>query len=165
MRRLLFISFLLLFFANHQVNAQIAPFHGTVEILEMGADSTFVFQVTCSTAKKSDLKTIAEKTALYALLFDGVEGVNNDEKIVKRNNRKYFENLFYNTDKHSPHNRFIEGAILEGDVTKLGNSEYQGTFNISVRYKALCREMKLQKLTEPDPALKENKQNEKTDFR
>lgn len=170
MRRLHLILFLLLFFVNHQVNAQITPFHGTVEIIEMGADSTFVFQVTSTQENKPSnryLKTIAEKTVLYALLFDGVEGVNNDEKIVYRFNRVYFENLFENNYYHI----FIHGTQILSKTklrkkdTHLKNKIWECSCNVAVKYKKLCREMKDQKFTDLDNELKRTEQNEKTDFR
>ena len=164
MKRLIVLSVLLLVFAGLSVNAQITPFRGDVEVIELSPDSTFVFQVTCSSLKKDELKTLAEKTVLYALLFDGVEGVNDDEKLVHRENRKYFENFFYTKDKLSPHQRFILGTQLEGKPAKQDNEEFKATFSVSVKYKALCREMRLQKLTDPNAVINKDVQNSSTNF-
>ena len=166
MKRLSILSVLLLLFAGIRVNAQVSELIGDVEVIELGADSTFVFQVTFnhSSSKANDLKTVAEKTVLYTLMFNGVEGVNNDEKLVYRENRKYFENFFNTKDKYSPHQRFIALSEMEGKAQKQDNSEFQATFTVSVRYKALRREIHLQKLHIPDPGLEKQQVQGPADF-
>lgn len=133
---LLFLSFPM-FVASAQVQRI-----GNVELIDMNDDSSLLtFTVEGIAARKADVDDSAMQTLFYKLFYEGVEGVNNDEKLIQHE-KKYWEEKFFAGKNNAPYHRFIKGIEQEGVTVKEGD-DYKGTFNIEIKYKALLKEMML----------------------
>ena len=107
------------------------------------------FQVQGIASKKSDTSISAKETVFHCLFDKGVEGFNNDEKIVETvtaKNKFYLEKFF--EGKNAPMNRFVSGVQQAGNPSKNESGMFSCTYIISVKYKALSRDLVQNKLRE-----------------
>ena len=88
-------------------------------------------------ANKKDVEQNAIEALFHALLFDGVEEVNDGIKLVGTDKPSY-TNAFFNTSKRCMN--YVVEIKESGKTKKIGNS-YQGTFDITVRLKALIKDV------------------------
>lgn len=126
---------------------------GTVELLEFD-DNLATFQVECQASKKGDVQLAAREFVFEKLFYEGVEGVNDDEKLINNlNNRnKFFLEKFFE-GKYAPMYRFIAGDTLLDQISKNSDGKFTGTYTIVVKYRLLVKELKLNRLiVEPQPA-------------
>lgn len=114
---------------------------GSVEILEIDG-TVATFQVEGIASKKDDT-LISAKETLFKCLFDkGVEGFNDDEKLVETENSKnkfYIEKFF--EGKNAPMNRFISGVQQMGKPVRNSSDMYSCIYTILIKYKALSRDL------------------------
>lgn len=156
MKKLVLISLLAIFFANYVSAQSYLQYKGEVEIIDVDEDGSKIrlqVEFTSVDAGTQHLARLAGQTALCELFFNGVEGVNNDEKLIRRDNIQFFEKFFRFDGKSSPHIRFIEGVQQVGKPKKTENKEFQVVYHVEVKYKALVNEMKLHKLSEADASI------------
>lgn len=116
---------------------------GQVELLEID-ETTATFHAEGFASKKKEVIEVAKKTVFHKLFHEGVEGFNEDKKLVENEN-KYWLETFFQGDK-APYHGFVKGAQLEGEVEELPTGEYHGFANVVVNYEALIRTLKINKL-------------------
>lgn len=116
---------------------------GQVELLEID-ETTATFRSEGFSAKKKDMIETAKKTVFYKLFYEGVEGFNEDKKLIENENL-YWEENFFKGDR-APYHAFVKGAQLGGEVEQLPTGEYHGFANVVINYEALIRTMKINKL-------------------
>ncbi len=134
---LLFLFFFPVYVSFSQVNHT-----GNVELIDMSDDSSILtFSVEGVAARKGDVEKAAKETLFYKLLYEGVEGVNEGEKLIQHE-KKYWLDNFFEGKNNVPYNRYIKGIEQEGAVVKEGN-DYKGTYNIVLNMKGLIKELKL----------------------
>ncbi|MCD7898464.1 MAG: hypothetical protein LUH22_00890 [Bacteroides sp.] len=121
------------------LNAQ-EKFIGEVELLELD-EKTATFRAEGFAEKKKDVLDAAKKTVFYKLFYEGVEGFNNDQKLVEQEKKFWLENFFKGSK--APYNGFVKGAQLEGKVDETPTGEYTGFANVVVNYESLIRTMKI----------------------
>ncbi len=117
---------------------------GEVELLEID-ETTATFRAEGLSDKKKDVIDAATRNLFYKLLYEGVEGFNDDQKLVEQEKKFWLENFFKGGDK-APYNGFVKGVQLEGPVTELPSKEYRGFVNIVVNYESLIRTLKINHL-------------------
>lgn len=121
---------------------------GNVELMEID-NGIATFQVEGMASKKNDVCLSAKETVFHRLFDKGVEGFNNDEKIVETvtaKNKFYLEKFF--EGKNAPMNRFVYGVQQAGNPSKNESGMFSCTYIISVKYKALSRDLVQNKLRE-----------------
>lgn len=130
---------------------------GEVELLEF--DGTLAtIQADGIADKKNETATSAMCLVFEKLFYTGVEGLNNDEKIVTETitskNKFYFDKFF--DGKNAAMNRFVSGYELLGKVEKDESGRYKALYTIVVKYKSLLRDLELNKLYLSPEAKKKN---------
>lgn len=134
---LLLLSFFPVCPSFSQVN-----YSGNVELIDMSEDSSLLtFSVEGIAVKKGDVEQAAKRTLFHKLLYEGVEGVNDGEKLVQHE-KKYLLEKFFEGKNNAPYNRFIKGVEQEGAIVKEDN-DFKGTYNIVVKMNALIKDLKL----------------------
>ncbi len=121
---------------------------GSVELMEID-DGIATFQVEGIASKKNDTCLSAKETVFHRLFDKGVEGFNNDEKIVETvtaKNKFYLEKFF--EGKNAPMNRFVYGVQQTGSVSKNESGMFVCFYTVSIKYKALSRDLVQNKLRE-----------------
>ncbi len=116
---------------------------GLVELLEID-ETTATFRSEGFSDKKKDVIETAKKTVFHKLFHEGVEGFNEDKKLIENDNKFWLENFF--EGEKAPYHGFVKGAQLEGEVEELPTGEFHGFANIIVNYEALIRTLKINKL-------------------
>jgi len=121
---------------------------GSVELMEID-NGVATFQVEGIASKKNDVCLSAKETVFHCLFEKGVEGFNNDEKIVETitaKNKFYLEKFF--EGKNAPMNRFVSGVQQAGGISKKESGMFVCTYIVSIKYKALSRDLVQNKLRE-----------------
>lgn len=121
---------------------------GSVELMEID-NGVATFQVEGIASKKNDVCLSAKETVFHCLFEKGVEGFNNDEKIVETitaKNKFYLEKFF--EGKNAPMNRFVSGVQQAGNISKNESGMFVCTYIVSVKFKALSRDLVQNKLRE-----------------
>ena len=95
MKQLFF--FLLLFGFTCSLQAQYKGV-GEVELLELD-ETTATFKAEGLSEKKKDVLEAATKNLFYKLLYEGVEGFNDDQKLVEQEKKFWLENFFKGGDR------------------------------------------------------------------
>lgn len=147
MRRLLLIAAAILAAVSALAQVQHT---GSVELMEID-NSVATFQVQGIASKKSDTSISAKETVFHCLFDKGVEGFNNDEKIVETvtaKNKFYLEKFF--EGKNAPMNRFVSGVQQTGTPTKDEAGMFTCSYTVSIKYKALSRDLVQNRLREKD---------------
>lgn len=147
MRRLLFMAAAIL--AAVSAFAQVQH-TGNVELMEID-NGIATFHVEGIASKKNDTMLSAKETVFHRLFDYGVEGFNNDEKLVETitaKNKFYLEKFF--DGKNAPMNRFVAGVQQVGNPSKNEFDMYKCSYTISIKYKALSRDLVQNKLREKD---------------
>lgn len=116
---------------------------GQVELLEID-ETTATFRSEGFSGKKKGVIDAAKKTVFYKLFYEGVEGFNEDKKLIENENLYWQENFF--KGDRAPYNAFVKGAQPEGEVNELPTGEFHGFANIIINYEALIRTLKINKL-------------------
>lgn len=116
---------------------------GQVDLLEID-ETTATFRSEGFSDKKKDVIEIAKMTVFNKLFHEGVEGFNEDKKLIENENKYWLENFF--KGEKAPYHGFVKGAQLEGEVEQLPTGEYHGFANVVINYEALIRTMKINKL-------------------
>ena len=91
---------------------------GNVELMEID-NGIATFHVEGIASKKNDTLLSAKETIFHRLFDNGVEGFNNDEKLVETitaKNKFYLEKFF--DGKNAPMNRFVAGVQQVGNPSK-----------------------------------------------
>ena len=121
---------------------------GTVELLEFDG-KTALFAVEGIAAKKGDVLQSAKETLFDRLLYTGVEGLNNDRKLMNKpreelRTKDYAVN-FFKKRMHAYLKMDAGGkqTLLEllGSITQQG-AEYSGVYLIPIKYNVLIRDLK-----------------------
>jgi len=123
---------------------------GNVELMEID-NGIATFHVEGIASKKSDTMLSAKETVFHRLFDNGVEGFNNDEKLVETitaKNKFYLEKFF--DGKNAPMNRFVAGMQQVGNPSKNEFDLYKCSYTISIKYKVLSRDLVQNKLREKD---------------
>lgn len=123
---------------------------GNVELMEID-NGIATFHVEGIASKKSDTMLSAKETVFHRLFENGVEGFNNDEKLVETitaKNKFYLEKFF--DGKNAPMNRFVSGMQQVGNPSKNEFDMYKCSYTISIKYKVLSRDLVQNKLREKD---------------
>ena len=95
--------------------------------------------------KKKDVLEASTKKLFYKLLYEGVEGFNDDQKLVEQEKKFWLENFFKGGDR-APYNGFVKGVQLDGTIETLPTKEYRGFANVVVNYESLIRTLKINHL-------------------
>lgn len=123
---------------------------GNVELMEID-NGIATFHVEGIASKKSDTMLSAKETVFHRLFDNGVEGFNNDEKLVETitaKNKFYLEKFF--DGKNAPMNRFVAGMQQVGNPSKNEFDLYKCSYTISIKYEVLSRDLVQNKLREKD---------------
>ncbi len=132
MKRLFFIAILLFSLSNVRAQDYIKD---VCLVSTEGMNATFT-SVGIS-ANKKDVELNAIESLFHTLLFDGVEDVNDGIRLIGSDKPSY-TNAFFNTSKRCMN--YVVEIKDAGKTQKMGNS-YQGTFNITIRLKALIKDV------------------------
>lgn len=124
------------------LNAQ-KIFTGQVELLELD-ETTATFRAEGFAGKKKEVLEAAKMTVFHKLFYEGVEGFNEDRKLVEYENKYWLENFF--KGDRAPYNGFVKGAQLEGETDQLATGEYHGFANVVVNYETLIRTLEINKI-------------------
>lgn len=133
------ISFLLLIITALTLSAQHKR-TGSVELTEVESNGDILtFLVEGISDKKSEVIISAKETVFHRLFYDGVEGVNDEKKLVENENKYWLTQFF--SGKNAPYNAYISKIEQDGPVQKTG-TEFTGRFIIILNYKALLKTLK-----------------------
>lgn len=130
-------------------------FIGQVELLELD-ETTATFRVEGIAAKKKDVLDVAKKTVFYKLFYEGVEGINDDRKLVEQEKKYWLENFF--RGNKAPYNGFVKGAQLEGKTEVIPTGEYRSFANVVIHHESLIRTMKINGVITNEDAPKKEKE-------
>ena len=147
MRRLLFMTAAILAAVSAFSQVQHT---GNVELMEID-NGIATFHVEGIASKKSDTMLSAKETVFHRLFDNGVEGFNNDEKLVETvtaQNKFYLEKFF--EGKNAPMNRFVAGVQQVGNPVKNGSNMFICSYTVSIKYKVLSRDLVQNRLREKD---------------
>lgn len=125
---------------------------GNVELMEID-NGIATFHVEGIASKKNDTMLSAKETVFHRLFDNGVEGFNNDEKLVETvtaQNKFYLEKFF--EGKNAPMNRFVAGVQQVGNPVKNEFDMFTCSYTVSVKYKVLSRDLIQNKLRKKDIA-------------
>ena len=98
------------------------------------------FSVTMVSDKKGNVATDAMVALFHALLDDGIEGVADGKRLMKKNNRSWYNNFF--KVKNPPYMAYVKGYQTEGDPQKNEYGKYEATVLIKVNIEFLIRQLK-----------------------
>ena len=114
---------------------------GSVELMEVESNGNIqTFLVEGISEKKGDVLSSAKETLFYKLLYEGVKGVNNGNKLIEYEN-KYWLNQFL-SGNNAPYNAYIQKITPDGTVQKDGTVFY-GKHVIVLNYAAFCNTLKV----------------------
>ncbi len=125
---------------------------GTVELLEFDG-KTALFAVEGIAAKKGDVLQSAKETLFDRLLYTGVEGLNNDRKLVNKPREElktkdyavnFFKKRMHAYLKQDPSGKNVQFEAL-GQVTA-GSGGYSCVYLIPIKYNILIRDLKAEGL-------------------
>ena len=125
---------------------------GTVELLEFDG-KTALFAVEGIAAKKGDVLQSAKETLFDRLLYTGVEGLNNDRKLVNKPREElktkdyavnFFKKRMHAYLKQDPSGKNVQFEAL-GQVTA-GSGGYSCVYLIPIKYNILIRDLKTEGL-------------------
>lgn len=125
---------------------------GTVELLEFDG-KTALFAVEGIAAKKGDVLQSAKETLFDRLLYTGVEGLNNDRKMVNKPREElktkdyavnFFKKRMHAYLKQDPSGKNVQFEAL-GQVTA-GSGGYSCVYLIPIKYNILIRDLKTEGL-------------------
>lgn len=119
---------------------------GEVELLEYD-EKTATFQAEGIADKKGETGTAAKELIFEKLFYEGIEGVNDGEKLINNitpRNKFYLDKFF--EGKNASMNRFVAGEELLGSIVKNREGKFSGSYTIVVKYKLLLRDLELNKL-------------------
>ncbi len=176
--RLLWISALVALTVN--VKAQVREtYGGSVEIMELD-DNRVTFSSVGIDTDADDVLVAAEKNLFQKLLYDGVEGFNDDKPLVERNSPvldgffhgKYQKELMgIKTGKRNVKNSlayraYVISSQLEGEPKKNEEGKYAGTAIIVINNKSLVDYLKMNKviLDGDTVVIKENVKTKRPNF-
>lgn len=145
MRRLLFMAAAVLAAVSAFAQVQLT---GNVELMEID-NGIATFHVEGIASKKSDTMLSAKETVFHRLFDNGVEGFNNDEKLVETvtaQNKFYLEKFF--EGKNAPMNRFVAGVQQFGNPTKDESGMFRCGYTILVKYRILSNDLVQNRLRE-----------------
>lgn len=152
----IFVTFIIALFAHSITMAQdyleIVTFEGS-----SGINGTFT-TVGVSSDKKA-VETNAVKSLFHTLLFTGVEGVNDGERIVCNENPIYTNSFFNSSARYA-------GYLISCEETakpKKIAGAYQGTYRVTLRLVSLINDVR--KNTGYDDKLKEEKKKKENEKR
>jgi hypothetical protein len=152
----IFVTFMIALFAHSITTAQdyleIVTFEGS-----SGINGTFT-TVGVSSDKKA-VETNAVKSLFHTLLFTGVEGVNDGERIVCNENPIYTNSFFNSSARYA-------GYLISCEETakpKKIAGAYQGTYRVTLRLLSLINDVR--KNTGYDDKLKEEKKKKENEKR
>jgi|GEM_PF-1539973 len=132
--------------------AQVMNHSGTVELLEFDG-KTALFAVEGIAAKKGDVLQSAKETLFDRLLYTGVEGLNNDRKLVNKPREElktkdyavnFFKKRMHAYLKQDPSGKNVQFEAL-GQVTA-GSGGYSCVYLIPIKYNILIRDLKTEGL-------------------
>lgn len=121
---------------------------GNVELMEID-NGIATFHVEGIASKKSDTMLSAKETVFHRLFDNGVEGFNNDEKLVETvtaQNKFYLDKFF--EGKNAPMNRFVTGVQQLGNPTKDESGMFRCGYTILVKYRILSNDLVQNRLRE-----------------
>lgn len=114
---------------------------GSVELTEVEDNGNILtFLVEGISEKKADVLVSAKETLIYKLLYEGVEGVNDGNKLIEHENKYWLTQFF--AGKNAPYNAYLQKVVLEGVVQKDG-TEFHGNHILVLNYKALLNALKV----------------------
>lgn len=132
MKRIAFIVTFLFFLSN--ISAQ--DYIKDVSIVSTeGMNATFLSAGI--SANKKDVEQNAIESLFHTLFFDGVEDVNDGIRLLGSEKPSY-TNAFFNTSKRCL-NYVVD--VKESEKIKKMGDKYQGVFNITIRLKALIKDV------------------------
>lgn len=125
---------------------------GTVELLEFDG-KTALFAVEGLAAKKGDVLQSAKETLFDRLLYTGVEGLNDDRKLISKSREelrtKDYAVNFFKKRMHAYLKMDAGGkqTLLEllGSITQQG-ADFSGVYLIPIKYNVLIRDLKTEGL-------------------
>lgn len=125
---------------------------GTVELLEFDG-KTALFAVEGLAAKKGDVLQSAKETLFDRLLYTGVEGLNDDRKLIGKSREelrtKDYAVNFFKKRMHAYLKMDAGGkqTLLEllGSITQQG-ADFSGVYLIPIKYNVLIRDLKTEGL-------------------
>lgn len=135
---LLTLSMLLVLAADNHLSAQVsAEDFLQIVSLEEHQGTLAVFTTAGIGTDRSEVEANATKSLIYALLFQGVEGIHEGKPLVKNENKTYTNSFF---------NRQARYKIYEAESQRIGRLEkvgdvYQGTFRVTIRIQQLINDV------------------------
>lgn len=98
--------------------------------------------------KAKDVANNAAESLFYTLFYEGVDGVNGGRPLITTDNKEYVQNFL-----NSRYHLFVSSNIELAKPQKNPNKQYQATYNITVVYGNLIKELvrhKVHKSREPE---------------
>lgn len=132
MKRISYLVTFLLFLSNISAQDYVKD---VCLVSTEGMNATFL-SVGISASKK-EVEQNAIESLFHTLFFDGVEEVNDGIRLLGSEKPSY-TNAFFNTSKRCLN--YVVDVKETDKIKKMGNN-YQGTFNVTVRLKALIKDV------------------------
>ena len=150
---------MLLAVTNVVAAQQRETYGGAVEIMELD-DNRATFSSVGIDVDKDDVLLAAEKNLFQKILYDGVEGYNDDKPLVERNSSvldaffhaKYQKEVLgikagkSNVKKSLAYRAYVVSSQLEGEPKKNAEGKYQGTAVIVINHAGLVKFLKMNKV-------------------
>ncbi len=105
-------------------------------------DKTATFESAGMSAKLRSVEENAIRSLFYSLFYVGIEGVNNGNPLVQKDNKTYTNSFFNEQAKYSFY--LVSSAPLD-KIQKIGN-DYRATYQIQIRLAKLIYDLKTNKI-------------------
>ena len=119
-----------------------------VEILDMDA-TTAIFSAEGFGQNRNEAIENARKATLYKIMYEGVEGFNNNEPIVASSDYQrtniWLKSFF--DGKYAAYKAFLGEVELIGDFDQRSSNEYHCYTNVIIKHDMLFRQANLQGVT------------------
>lgn len=119
-----------------------------VELVDFDNDSkTAVFFSEGYGTNKKDAVENSQKAVLRKLLYEGVEGINNDSPIVKRSAKDHLwlQNFF--NGKNAPYKSYLGEIEVIGSFTETDTKQVYCRTHVVIKYDFLMKQARIQGLT------------------
>ncbi len=137
MRRYLILSFMVLL----SISITAEEYLGMCSLISKD-DRNATFESAGMSAKSRLVEENAIHSLFHALFYSGIEGINNGQPLVQKENKTYTNGFFNEQAKYSFY--IISKEPIE-KVQKLGN-DYRATYKVQIRLSKLIADLKMNKV-------------------
>ncbi|MCQ2284824.1 MAG: DUF6175 family protein [Bacteroidales bacterium] len=110
--------------------------------LEQQANGNATFSVAAMSDVKKNLSINAQESLFHTLFYTGVEGVNNGQPLIEKENKVY-TNSYFNSDAR--YTFYVNSCDEAQKITKVGDS-FRCTYHVSIKLSKLLTDLKTNKV-------------------